>query len=474
VWLDSEARSGPPALAEAAHIASRAAVESADALAVLAHAAGTRGAGTPIVAFNPLPWSRHARVEIADANALVVDADGKPALGQDVAGGGRAFAVDVPSLGWAVLHVRRAAKDESPRSDSPLRVDGWTVSNAALMFRVDPATGNLASVRVLGSDVELLAQPAALGFASDEPAPRIESVEMVERGPVRALVRIARSTPRVRVIEEIALEGHARHIDFRAHVEPLDDEARVRATFAPAHLAEQPWVSVPFGVAPIHFGRKPGTARAHSEFDAAAPPDASEAERNWPLGDFVLADDAAGGFALVNGTASRFAFDGAALSIMLCEPGSAGAKPAARDTEWSLFPYAGAGRRSAAATEAAERAREVVLVATDLHDGARPAQGSFLRMSRLTSDGGLAEGAAAGVAISSFQATDEGDGWIVRFVEQRGESARLRLEFDRPAFNPERVDLLGNSLGPVKAEEGRLELPIGAWRVETLRVRLRP
>jgi hypothetical protein len=180
---------GPDPSAAANEIVLRAESALASELEILARGAETLGKGTPIVAFNTLPWPRTALIQLDSSSGSLFGSDGAPLPSQTTAAGSRLFALDVPALGYHVVRGSRgdvpAQLDERER----VRVDGWTARNSRLSFTVDPTTGALASLALVGEKLELLARPAQL--AGD--GWKTESVAFTEKGPLRAVARVALS-----------------------------------------------------------------------------------------------------------------------------------------------------------------------------------------------------------------------------------------------------------------------------------------
>ena len=131
-------------------------------------------------------------------------------------------AKDVPSLGYTVLHVTPGKKPFS----SDLHVDGWTMENTYLKLTVDPQTGCITSLYDKRAKFESLAAGACGNQLQtfhdkpqyddawnidpgtlDHPAPitQATSVEFVDKGPLRAAIRVTRKWQSSTFVQEIIL-----------------------------------------------------------------------------------------------------------------------------------------------------------------------------------------------------------------------------------------------------------------------------
>ena len=186
------------------------------ALGTIAGAVSTSAAeGTPVLVFNSLGWERTDVVRVrlpADPAGewAVFDARGSEVPSQIVPAGRYAreilfVARGVPSLGYALFDLRpqRAA---APRS--ALSVSRSGIESRALQIAVDPATGWVASIVDKRAGREVLTGPAnRLQFLEDKPSAwdawnigltgteypsAFRGAEVVESGPVRAVLRLTR------------------------------------------------------------------------------------------------------------------------------------------------------------------------------------------------------------------------------------------------------------------------------------------
>jgi len=248
-------------------------------------------------------------------------------------------------------------------------------------------------------------------------------------------------------------------LDFPTRIEGLAGDGDLRANFLLTHTGEEARFDLPFAVASVPVA--PGDAFGKQAFSA------------W-----VARGDATAGFGLVSRACTRFGVAGTLFALSLGE-GADGARaetaPGVREYSYGLVAHAGAGLDGVAACAAAERVHPLVVRPATAHEGARPPRHSFLRLARVEAGRAL-EGAQAGIELSAFKPADDGDGWIVRLRETRGEACAARITFDRSLFSAERTDLLEKGIGALALVPAskQVEVALGPYRVETVRVRTRP
>jgi alpha-mannosidase len=144
-----------------------------------------------------------------------------------------------------------------------------------------------------------------------------------------------------------------------------------------------------------------------------------------------------------------------------------------RTTTFALAPFAGGWKKVGLSQCAQELAVPVELLATDAHAGARGNNHAFVSIARVAREGPLVQGPESGVMLSALQSTTDG-GCLLRVVETAGQVEDVVIEFDRPVFAAQRVDLRGAPLGVLRYEQGRVYITLGSQRIENVLVKLRP
>ncbi len=211
----------------------------------------TRGSGQAIVAFNPLNVAREDIVEAAIAagtqSVRVVGPDGKEVPAQ-ISNGKAIFVVKTPSVGYAVYDVQPG----TPSASSELKVSDSSLENARYLVKID-SNGDVSSVFDKKLNRELLSGPIRLAISTDNPAqwpawnmdfedeqrpPRAyvsgaAKMRVVENGPARVAVEIARDTEGSHFVQTVRLSaGDAgNRVEFVNAIDWNTKEANLKAVF---------------------------------------------------------------------------------------------------------------------------------------------------------------------------------------------------------------------------------------------------
>jgi alpha-mannosidase len=467
-------------LADAQRVQSRAQELARDELAVLARAASTKGPGQPLVVFNPLPWDRVAPIEVAEGDATVLDPDLHAIPSQRTSSGTRVFLASLPSFGFAVFHlVAGSARDEAPRDRATPEGQPIVLANDALNVTIDRKSGRVSRMELAASGEPLIARdgiggaaPVVIRAGDDASGAHVpqfaeapDSVEVLERGPVRSVVRVERSLDRApgpdhasgagaKLAQDFVLYARSPELTIHTHVDGWRGPGRLVSVFQLAHAS--PWIvhGVPFG-------------------SAALPSAASDRWSEIHALDWIAQGDARASVALFDDADAAFAAGGKSLSIVLDDGAADVAGGATRELD-CVVRAGTESWRAGAAHAAAELEHPPQVLRTESHDGARGARHSFLRLARLLADGHAIEGARSGLMLSALKPAEDGDDWVVRIYELKGDAASVRLTFDRPVFDARSADVLERPGASLRVDGAHVELSVGPDRIATIRVGVRP
>lgn len=176
--------------------------------------------GKPIVVFNPLSWTRTDVVKLklpeGDSNSCAIyDSNGKEIPSQIVQKGEYSreiifIANDVPSLGYKVYELRNENPADEMRqlASQQLKIDGTSLENQFYKVEVDPDSGWVKSIydkkngrEVLtgyGNRLQFLEDKPKqwdawnIGFTGVEYPSKFRKIEVIEKGPVRVVLRVYR------------------------------------------------------------------------------------------------------------------------------------------------------------------------------------------------------------------------------------------------------------------------------------------
>jgi hypothetical protein len=448
--IGAAARDAATAAAEAHRVGVRAENAAKTRLARLQSAAPPAGAGVPLAVLDVLTWPRASLIEFPDAELRVAGVDGDVPM-QRTAGGGVLFEFAGAGTTPAALRVRR---DPLTELKAPVRVrlEGWTIRTDDLEVAIDPTTGRIAQLRLPRTDVDLLRDEGcqltwnAPGSAP-EPVDRLESIEYVERGPLRAVVRCVHSSARARVVTEIRVTSGPVGLEIRSRATLADRGGDVVATLPLRYAAANALVSIPLG-------------------SAAIPADAEELRA---LDGWAAATNGRATLALLGESGVAYHWNDRAFGVVLAEAGA----DAEREASFHVLGNVGAWKAAGLDAALLERVASPVCVAFESTTNSVTDRGALVRIARIEPDGRRTTGLASGLVPLTIEPGP--DGTIdVRFLEVRGDVARVQIDLAREPFGARRVDLLGNSHAAVTVTGRSLDVTVGAGHFETVRVRLGP
>jgi alpha-mannosidase len=247
-------------LGEANSIAARAenlAIQSISRSVDLPHSPGS----TPIMVFNPHAWPVRTTVELEfggfKAHDGLVDEHDTPVAVQEIQSFATVlpwrtrlcFEADVPALGYRTFRVAPGRPRPGP---GPLRAEGSTLENDHVRLELDPTTGDIAALvlREDGHDVVDLIEPgrsraAVVADTSDTWGHRILAYrdeigtfeatsppELVERGPVRGILRLNSRFGDSTCILDYVLSASATSIEVRVILDWREKARLGKARFA--------------------------------------------------------------------------------------------------------------------------------------------------------------------------------------------------------------------------------------------------
>ena len=220
----------------------------------VASAMDTEVSGTAIVVYNPLNVAREDVVEATvpfsgtPAAVRVVGPDGREVPAQLV-GNRVLFLAKAPSVGYAVYDVQPAT---AAAASTPLKVTESSLENARYRVRIDQ-NGDVASIFDKSLNKELLSGPARLEIRTDKPSEwpawnmdwadqqkparsyvtGPAKIRVVENGPVRVAVEIARQAEGSQFVQTVRLSaGDAgNRVEFSNVIDWKTAGANVKAAF---------------------------------------------------------------------------------------------------------------------------------------------------------------------------------------------------------------------------------------------------
>jgi alpha-mannosidase len=478
----------------------------------LAQEVGAGSCERPILVFNA---GSHDRRDLVELDSAVIDttaarfalpADGLEAMPvQELAPGRAGFLATVQACGWARFDLVRAIPTGNPASDRAAGAverlppaaaernarDEIILTNGALTVRIDNR-GLLSSVWDHNAEREVVpagARANVLQLHQDLPVDAdawdvdegtfdraveltdgLESLEVLEHGPVRASARLVRSFGQSRLTQEIRLTAGSRRVEFVTEVDWAERHKFLKVAFPLAVRSQIASFEVQFG-----YVQRP--THANTTWDAAR---FEVAAQRW-------ADLSEPGFgvALLNDCKHGYDVRGNVLRLSLLR-GPTWPDPTAdagfHRFSYALLPHAGLGSATASsrpgATSVVEEAEalNMALRAVPIHPREPGAEPDTPGRRGLSPAASLVR--AEGAMISSVKRADHGGDLVVRLFEPAGAHGRAEVSIGSGSGAGEiesawRADLLERRLAEVPMDSpNRVAVRLRPFELVTLALRL--
>jgi alpha-mannosidase len=436
------------------------------------------GAGVPVFVFNPLAWQRSGLVTVdvqmpkASANSVsVVDAQGKALASEILSADDTTHsyrllveAKNVPSMGYTILHVVPGVKPAA----SDLKVDGLTMENANLRVAVDAKTGCITSLFDKRSNFESLASGACGNqLQSFKDTPRdydawnidpgtldhmtpietVDSVKVVEKGPLRAVIRVSRTWQSSKFVQDITLYATAEQVEVVNDIDWHETHVLLKTAFPLAATGSHATYEIPFGSIERATTRNNSWEKAQFEVPA---------QRWADLG------DGQHGFSLIND--SKFGYDDAGNVLRLTLLRS----PTWPDPEadrghhhfsYAFYPHAGDWKQALTVRHGYEFNYQLQAMQVDAHTGSLPAEHSFASVE------------PENVVLTAMKKAEDSDSLIFHAYEWAGKSSNLIFTVPKGATGAVVTNLMEQPQGsPLTVAGDQVSVPIHPFEILTLRV----
>ena len=248
----------------------------ATALAEIGNRVDTRGEGAPILVFNPLAWERseptRVMLRFMDRPDTIVVCDqtggSLPTQVLSLEQRGHAWFADVlftaeamPPLGYKLF---RAVTAGSETARGGVEITDMQLENQFLRVEADPTTGHLTKIYSKFAGRNLAAGPAnVLQLIAEQPGAHSawtialtdqidslsqpESVQVVERGPVRAIIRASYRWRESFFMVDTIVYDALPWFEIRLQADWQERECCLKAAFPLAVAAGEATFDVPYG-----------------------------------------------------------------------------------------------------------------------------------------------------------------------------------------------------------------------------------
>ena len=458
------------------------------ALSEIAAHINTQGNGVPIVVFNSLSWPRTGVVEVEvqlpgpAKYAEVVDFGGKRAESQLLAmdaGTHRArllLRASAPAVGYNTYFVRAVAK--SAPNSAPVRASADTLENEFIRLKVDPKSGCMLSLFDKRSHTEALA-PAITDTGGpndrvcgnllqtfvDKPKQwdawnidadfekqhwdldNADEVKLVERGPLRAVIRIKNHFQNSTFVRDITMYAGMPRVDVKMQADWHEKHILLKVAFPLSVHNDKATFEIPFGS--IERPTTRNTPAEQSEFEVPA--------QQW-----ADISDSGHGFSLLNDCKYGYDAKGNVLRLSLLrspEWPDPHADEGQHEFTYSLYPHGGTWRAALTVRQGFELNYKLFSMHTEKHEGQLAAEHSFVQMQ------------PDNLILTAMKKAEDGSGLVLRFYEWAGREGDAKLTLPAGVQSGSETDLMERTIGPLSVRNSEVTVHTQPYEIKTVKVR---
>lgn len=371
---------------------------------------------------------------------------------------------EVPSLGYEVLHVVVGGKPAT----TDLRANGLTLENSLLRVVVDPKTGCIASLYQKATNFESIEAGGCgnqLQAFQDTPKDydawnidadfekhvttldKADSVDLIEKGPVRATIRVVRAWQNSKFVQDISLYAGVDRVDVTNNIDWHETHVLLKAAFPLA-------ASGPYATYEIPYGSIERPTTRNNSWEAA--------KFEVPALRWADLGDGNHGFSLIN--ESKYGYDakGSVLRLSLLRSPTWPDPDADRGHHrfaYSLYPHPGDWRQALTVRRGYEFNYPLRAFQVEAHQGSLPPQHSFIGVS------------GDNVVLTALKKAEDSDAILLRFYEWAGKTADVKISLPDGASSALATNLMEKSEGPnLSLADNQVTVPVHPYEIVSVRV----
>ena len=426
----------------------------------------TSGEGTPVVMFNDLSWVRtdvaQATLPLPKGPFEVLSPSGVPVPHQQVGANEVLFEVEgLPPMGYTVYSV---VPSKSVGSSRTLRASPTGMENDFLRISFDKS-GCLTSVYDKIEEREVLpkgqrgnvlqlfddrlhgndAWDIDPNFEEIMWEPQTASMDVIESGPVRAIVRIVRTTGRSVITQDVTMHSNLPRVDFVTHVDWHEKRVLMKAAFPVDVRSTRAAYEIQYAAIerPTHH---------NTDFDRARYEVAAHKWADLSEGDY--------GVSLLNDCKYGHDTKENVMRVSLLRS-PIDPDPKADEGEhrftYSLYPHAW-DWRTGTVQQGYQLNAPVLAVAARAKKGSKPAAYSFATLD------------VENVIIDAVKRCEDSRDLIVRVYEAYGQRGDVSLTFGRRPKRVTECDLMEENDAPVRLKGATIRFHVKPYELRTFKV----
>ena len=303
------------------------------------------------------------------------------------------------------------------------------------------------------------------------PFPGAETIEVVEKGPVRIVVEISHTftggDPKQvlvntegylktipinrkgasKIVQRVVLYSDVPRIDFETHITWHETEKLLKVSFPVNVFAKNATYDIPFGniERPTHYN----TSWDEAKFEVCG--------HKW-------ADLSEGGYGVSILNDCKYGWDifGNTIRLTLLKAPTRPSMEMDRGNHaftYSVYPHAGTWRQADTIHQAYQLNVPAVAVQQGIHDGELPAVHSFIQMS------------AKNVFVEALKLAEDSDEMVVRLCEHYCQRGSVTLTFDKPIKSARECNLVEQDNQPAESKGRAVIFRLDPYELKTFKIK---
>ena len=396
--------------------------------------------GQPLEVYNPLSWERTDIVKFnlpeGDKNNYsVYDINGKEISSQIIKKDYYTnqilfIASGVPSLGYKTYILK---KEKSSMQNSELNVSIDNLENRFFKVTIDTSTGWVKNIldkkkgkelfKDEGNKLQLLEDKPAqwdawnIGLTGVEYPSHFRKAEVIEKGPVRIVVRLYRDYLKPGVIkdyptpnfpssfftQDIILYNGLNRIDFETNVDWWEEHTMLKVAFPLSFSDTVATYEIPYGT--IQRSTQRITKWQKARFEVPAEKWADMSSGNY-------------GVSLINSSKYGYDINGNVMRLSLLrspkwpDPTQDMGK---HKIDYALYPHEGSWKQANVVKRGWEYNEPLIAVINDIHNGNLPSSNSFIKLE------------GDNLILTTMKKAEDSDAWIFQWYESQGKETEAAL-----------------------------------------------
>lgn len=462
--------------------------------ALLAESINTKGPGTPVIVWNTLSWPRKEVVEIdaqlpSGTPGVRVVEDRNKTLPSSLIAKDRhtnrvriQTLVDVPANGYKIVYLQpfeRPVQNETDIINAVgVKIADNKLENEFLRVIVDHTSGCITSLFDKKANTEALAPAETdtggpkdlicgnlLQAFRDKPKnwdawnidadfekemwniDKADSVELVEKSPLRSVIRVKKHFQNSQFVQDIILYAGMPRVDVKMHADWHEKHILLKVAFPLSAHNNKATFEIPYGSI-----ERPTTRNTPAE----------QAQFEVPSQRWADISDATHGFSLLNDSKYGYDAKGNVLRLSLLrspEWPDPHADEGPHDFIYSLYPHSGSWRDALTPRRGYEVNVPLFTMPVMAHDGANPAEMSYFHAVN------------DNVIVTALKKAEDSDALILRFYEWAGKEGDVQIVLPAGAQSAADADLQEKAVTELVVKDNTVAVHTKPYEIKTVLVR---